>query len=84
MSLTDADLKKIDTLLDKKLDQKLDQKLKPIQDKVDSLDGKIDKIDKNLTELKEFVVPALSNIFEWTDDIHNTFVGKKSKQPVGN
>jgi peptidoglycan hydrolase CwlO-like protein len=66
------------------LDQRLDQKLKPIQDKVDSLDVKIDTIGTDLTELKEFIVPALSNIFEWTDDIHNTFVGKKQKPSVGN
>jgi hypothetical protein len=69
--LTSNDLQKIGEVVD----QKLDQKLKPIH-------KKIDKIDKDLNDLKDYVVPSLGSIFEWTDDIHTALVGKKSSKPI--
>ena len=76
--LTKDDLQQIGKVIDQKLDQKFDQKLKPIH-------KKLNKIDKDLNDLKDYVVPAIGSIFQWTDDIHTAFVGKKpSKQSSGN
>lgn len=36
------------------------------------------EVKKTLQELSDYVVPALGNIFKWTDDIHAAVTGKKS------
>lgn len=36
------------------------------------------RVEKKIDELTEYVMPALGNIFKWTDDIHKALIGKPS------
>ena len=48
------------------------------------LKTEVGSVKEKLDELTAFVVPAISNILEWTDDIHRAIVGRPSKQSHGN
>ena len=81
---TKADLKAMEARQDKKFATKDD--LKALAKQKDLLSVKKDLADvKNkLTELSNYVIPALGNIFRWTDDIHRAVLGKPMKSPHGN
>jgi hypothetical protein len=65
--ITDADIKKMKKVFATKDD------LKKLAKQKDLLEVK-----KKLQELSDYAVPALGNIFRWTDDIHTAVTGKKS------
>lgn len=48
------------------------------------LKTEVGSVKEKLDELTAFVVPAIGNILEWTDDIHRAIVGRPSKQSHGN
>ncbi len=41
---------------------------------------KVSSVERKLDELTEFIVPAIGNLLEWTDDIHRAIVGKPAKR----
>ncbi len=45
--------RKLDEKLDEKLDQKFDEKLKPINDKLEKLDGRVTNLETSMKDLQE-------------------------------
>ena len=83
MSLTKKDLKNIGSLMEEKLEP-VKKDLKRVEIKVDGVDKKVSAVEQKVVELTEFVVPAIGNLLEWTDNIHRAIVGKPTKNPHGN
>lgn len=77
---TKDDLKPLKTNL-----KQVEKKVDGLENRFDTLDRKVDETKKAVKDLTDFVEPAIGNIFKWTDEIHNAFVGKKPpKQPSEN
>lgn len=85
--ITDDDVKKLSKVFATKEDLKALAKqddLLAIKKDVARVETKVDRVKTSLDELSEYVVPALGNIFRWTDSIHRAIVGKPMKSPSGN
>ncbi len=54
------------------------------QDDLLAVKKDVSDVKDKLTELSDYVIPALGNIFRWTDDIHRTILGKPMKRPHEN
>ena len=67
----------LDNLATKKDIQALDVK-------VDTMSKRVSSLEKAVQELTQFVVPAIGNILEWTDDLHRAMLGKPSRRTSGN
>ncbi len=76
MALTKKDLKNIGSIME--------EKLEPVKKDIKRVEIKVDGVEKKVNELTGFIVPAVGNILEWTDDIHRAIVGKPIKRPHGN
>ncbi len=55
-----------------------------VETKVDTVKKDLLDVKDKLTELSDYVIPALGNIFRWTDDIHRAVLGKPMKRPHEN
>ncbi len=80
--ITDVDIRKLQKVFDTKQESK--KRHKETLKRFDNLDKRVSSVEQKVTELTEFVVPAIGNILEWTDDIHRAIVGKPSKRVSGN
>lgn len=47
--------------------------------KVNSIDIRLTSVEQKVTELTEFMVPAIGNLLQWTDDVHRAIVGKPTR-----
>ena len=50
--------------------------------KVSAKQSDLLEVKQKLDELSDYVIPALGNIFKWTDDIHSAVTGKKSSRAL--
>ena len=74
--ITDDDVKKLSKVFATKDD------LKGLAKQKDLIETKqtVLQVKQQLNELSEYVVPALGNIFRWTDDIHRAVVGRSPRK----
>ncbi len=42
----------------------------------------VSRVEKKIDDLSAFVEPAIGNIFSWTDDIHEAFIGQKKTSNI--
>lgn len=64
--------------------KRVEIKVDNVHKRVSSVETKASSVERKVDELTEFIVPAVGNILEWTDDIHRAIVGKPTKRPHGN
>ncbi len=84
--ITDADVKKLKDSFKDTFATKDDLKgvakqkdLVSLQKDVSALKTDVKRVEKKMDEFSEYVIPALGNIFKWTDNIHKALIGKPSR-----
>lgn len=83
--ITDADVKKLKAVFLTKDDAKVfatkdDLKVLAKQADLLAVKAEVSAVKDTVEQLSEYVIPALGNIFKWTDDIHAAITGKKSSR----